>query len=219
MPGSVELVIFDCDGVLIDSERLAVKVDVLVLGELGWPLTEAEVIERFVGRSDRDTRAAIEAHLARPLPDGWDEQMARMYREAFANELAPVDGVLDALDRITKPTCIASSGTHDHMRYTLSLTGLYERFAGRIFSAEDVANGKPAPDLFLHAAERMGATPGGCIVVEDSRHGVQAARAAGMRVLGFAGGLTGPEALEGPGTMVFDDMRELTTLLDQLDAT
>ena len=219
MPGSVELVIFDCDGVLIDSERLAVKVDVLVLGELGWPLTEAEVIERFVGRSDTDARAEIEAHLGRKLPAGFDEATERRYREAFANELAPVDGVLDALDRITKPTCIASSGTHDHMRYTLSLTGLYERFAGRIFSAEDVANGKPAPDLFLHAAERMGATPGGCIVVEDSRHGVQAARAAGMRVLGFAGGLTGPEALEGPGTMVFDDMRELTTLLDQLDAT
>ncbi len=218
MPGSVELVIFDCDGVLIDSERLAVKVDVVILRELGWPLSEADVIERFVGRSDADARADIEAHLGRRLPPGWDETVERRYREAFADALAPVDGVLDALDRITKPGCIASSGTHDHMRFTLGLTGLYERFAGRIFSAEDVPNGKPAPDLFLHAADRMGATPGGCVVVEDSRHGVQAARAAGMHVLGFAGGLTRPEVLEGPDTIVFDDMRDLPGLIDQRDA-
>ena len=212
---AVELVIFDCDGVLIDSERLAVKVDVIVLHELGWPLSEAEVIERFVGRSDRDTRAAIEAHLGRRLPDGWDEAVEHRYRQAFADALAPVEGVLDALDRIALPTCIASSGTHDHLRYTLGLTGLYERFRGRIFSAEDVANGKPAPDLFLHAAGRMAAGPAGCVVVEDSRPGVEAARAAGMRVLAFAGGLSPAGALEGPDTIVFDDMRELPRLLER----
>jgi HAD superfamily hydrolase (TIGR01509 family) len=219
VPRSIELVIFDCDGVLIDSERLAVKVDVQVLHEAGWPLTEAEVIERFVGRSDRDTRAAIETHLGRTLPDGWDDAVEHRYREVFADALTPVEGVLEALDRITLPTCVASSGTHDHMRYTLGLTGLYERFAGRIFSAEDVANGKPAPDLFLHAAERMAAAPAGCVVVEDSRPGVQAARAAGMRVLAFAGGLSPAEVLEGPDTTVFDDMRELPTLLEQLSVT
>jgi len=212
-------VIFDCDGVLVDTERLAVKVDVLVLRELGWSLTEAEVIERFVGRSDRDARAAIEAHLGRKLPAGWAEAVEHRYREAFATALTTVEGVSEALDRITLPTCIASSGTHDHMRYTLGLTGLYDRFAGRIFSAEDVANGKPAPDLFLYAAERMATAPGGCVVVEDSRFGVQAARAAGMRVLAFAGGLTPVELLDGPDTVVFDDMRELPTLLDQQAAT
>ncbi|HTP20328.1 MAG TPA: HAD family hydrolase [Solirubrobacteraceae bacterium] len=215
MSGPVELVIFDCDGVLIDSERLAVKVDVQVLRELGWPLSEDEVIDRFVGRSDRDARAEIEAHLGHNLPDGFDQAVEHRYREAFANALTPVDGVLEALDRIVLPTCVASSGTHDHMRYTLGLTGLYERFDGRIFSAEDVANGKPAPDLFLHAAEHMGADPGACVVIEDSRHGVQAARAAGMRVLAFAGGLSAAEALEGPDTIVFDDMRDLPNLLDQ----
>jgi HAD superfamily hydrolase (TIGR01509 family) len=213
--GPVELVIFDCDGVLIDSERLAVKVDVQVLGELGWPLTEAEVIERFVGRSDRDARAEIEAHIGHKLPDGFDKAVEHRYREVFANALTPVEGVVEALDRIALPTCVASSGTHDHMRYTLGLTGLYERFAGRIFSAEDVVNGKPAPDLFLHAAEQMGAEPAACVVIEDSRHGVQAARAACMRVLAFAGGLSAAEALEGPDTVVFDDMRDLPNLLDQ----
>jgi HAD superfamily hydrolase (TIGR01509 family) len=210
-----ELVIFDCDGVLIDSERLAVRVDVKMLRELGWPLTEPEVIERFVGRSDRDTRAAIEAHLGRRLPEGWDEQMNRLYREAFAAELTPVAGIVEALDAISAPTCVASSGTHDHLRYTLGLTGLYERFAGRIFSAEDVREGKPAPDLFLFAAERMGVAPAACVVVEDSHSGVLAARAAGMEVLAFAGGLTPARLLTGPGTTVFDAMRELPGLLGQ----
>jgi HAD superfamily hydrolase (TIGR01509 family) len=190
-------------------------VDVLTLRELGWHLSEAEVIERFVGRSDRDTQAAIEAHLGRKLPPGWAERYDQLQRQAFAAALAPVDGVLEALDRITLPSCIASSGTHEYLRYTLGLTGLYERFAGRIFSAEDVARGKPAPDLFLHAAKRMGAAPAGCVVVEDSRSGVEAARAAGMRVAAFAGGLTPAGLLNGPNTIVFDDMRELPRLLDQ----
>jgi HAD superfamily hydrolase (TIGR01509 family) len=212
---AVELVIFDCDGVLIDSERLGVKVDVAMLHELGWPLGEAEVIERFVGRSDRDNQAAIEAHLGRRLPADWPEAIENRYRNAFAKELTPVAGVLDALDRITLPSCIASGGTREHLRYTLELTGLYERFAGRIFSVEDVAEGKPAPDLFLYAAGRMGAAPAGCVVVEDSRPGVEAARAAGMRVLAFAGGLSAAEVLNGPDTVVFDDMRELPALLGE----
>jgi HAD superfamily hydrolase (TIGR01509 family) len=219
VPSSLELVIFDCDGVLIDSERLAVKVDVQVMRELGWPLSEAEVIERFVGRSDRDTQAAIEAHLGRKLPAGWDERFKPLYRRAFEAELAPVEGVLEALDRITLPSCVASSGTHEYLRYMLGLTGLYERFEGRIFSVEDVPRGKPAPDLMLHAAERMGADPAGCVVVEDSRSGVEAARSAGMRVLAFAGGLSPGTLLAGPNTILFEEMRELPALLDQYDAS
>ena len=212
---AVELVIFDCDGVLIDSERLGVQVDVMALRELGWHLSETEAIARFVGRSDRENRATIEAHLGRKLPDGWGDEVDERYRQAFATALTPVEGVLDALDRISLPTCVASSGTHEHLRYTLELTGLYERFAGRIFSADDVHKGKPAPDLFLHAAKRMDAEPARCVVVEDSRPGVEAARAAGMRVLAFAGGLTPGEFLDGPDTIVFDDMRELPELLNQ----
>jgi HAD superfamily hydrolase (TIGR01509 family) len=216
LPGKpVELVIFDCDGVLIDSERLAVKVDVLVLRDLGWHLSELEVIERFVGRSARDTQAAIEAHLGHELPAGWDERYKELYGQAFAAELAPVDGVVTALDKITLPSCVASSGTPEYLRYTLGLTGLFDRFAGRIFSSADVARGKPAPDLFLHAAEQMGAKPSGCVVVEDSRPGVEAARAAGMRALAFAGGLTPAELLDGPNTIVFHDMGVLPRLLAQ----
>ena len=213
MTRRLELVIFDCDGVLVDSERLAVRIDVEVLGKLGWVLTEAEVVERFVGRSDAAVAREIEAHLGRTLPGDWLSEFEHLYREAFAAELRPVPGVVEALDRITLPTCVASSGSHDKMRYTLGLTGLYARFAGRIFSATEVAHGKPAPDLFLHAAARMGVEPAACAVVEDSRFGVQAARAAGMRVLGYAGGLTPAERLAGPGTVVFRDMRELPELL------
>jgi HAD superfamily hydrolase (TIGR01509 family) len=209
-----ELVIFDCDGVLVDSERIAVRVDAVVLGRLGWELTEAEIIERFMGRSEAYMVGEIEAQLGRPLGAGWDDEFLPLYREALAAELEPVDGVVEALDAITAPTCVASSSTHERLRFTLGLTGLLERFEGRIFSAADVANGKPAPDLFLHAAAALGADPARCAVIEDSRYGVEAARAAGMHAFGYAGGLTAADRLAGPATTVFHDMRSLPGLLE-----
>ena len=210
---SFGLVIFDCDGVLVDSERISVPVDAFVLSELGWPMSEDEVVERFVGRSSESIRQEIEAHLGHRLPDDWEASYQHLYREAFEAHLTPVDGVLEALHRITLLTCVASSGTHEKMRHTLGLTGLYERFEGRIFSVTEVKNSKPAPDLFLHAASRMGVEPNACAVVEDSRSGVEAARAAGMRVFGYAGGVTSEQWLIGPETVVFHDMRELPGLL------
>ena len=213
MSRPIELVIFDCDGVLVDTERIAVKVDVQVLATLGWALTEQDVIERFVGRTDDYFTAAIEAHLGRPLPKDWADEFTPLYRHAFAAGLKPVEGIVEALDALTVATCVASNGSHDKMRFTLGLTGLYDRFAGRIFSVSEVSHGKPAPDLFLHAAARMGVDPAACAVVEDSPYGVEAARAAGMLALGFAGGVSDPEPLRGPGTIVFGDMRELPRLL------
>ena len=141
---------------LVDSERLAVRVEAEYLTELGWPLTEAEIVERFMGRTDEYMDEAIEAQLGSRLPGDWKDQFQRRYREAFAADLVPVDGVVEALDQITAPTCVASSGSHDKLRFTLGHTGLYERFEGRIFSGYEVANGKPAPDLFLHAAAGWG---------------------------------------------------------------
>jgi HAD superfamily hydrolase (TIGR01509 family) len=208
-----ELVIFDCDGVLVDSEPIAVRVDALVLGRLGWDLSEAEIIERFMGRSEAYMVGEIEAALGRPLPLDWDAEFVPLYRDALEAELEPVDGVMEALDAISAPTCVASSSTHERLRFTLGLTGLLERFDGRIFSAADVANGKPAPDLFLHAAASLGADPARCAVVEDSVYGIQAARAAGMRAFGYAGGLTPADRLAGPATTVFEDMRALPALL------
>jgi HAD superfamily hydrolase (TIGR01509 family) len=214
VPGP-RLVIFDCDGVLVDTERIAVRVDVVVLARIGWPLTEAEIVERFVGRTDAYMRAEIERQLGRPIAADWEAEYHHLYREAFEAELAPVDGIVEALDRIRLPTCVASSGSHEKMRYTLGKTGLYERFAGRIFSAAEVEHGKPAPDLFLHAAAEMGVAPGDCAVVEDSAAGVAAGRAAGMAVFGYAGGVTPAARLAGPGTVVFTDMRDLPGLLGQ----
>lgn len=207
----LELVIFDCDGVLVDSERIAIRVDAIVLADLGWPLSEAEIIERFVGRSEEHFVREIEAYLGHPLPGNWDDTYQHLYTAAFEKELRAVDGVVDALDQITTATCVASSGGHAKIRRSLRLTNLYERFEGRIFSASEVANGKPAPDLFLHTAARLGVPP--ARVVEDSRYGVEAARAAGLAVFGYAGGVTPPHWLEGPGTVVFSDMRTLPGLI------
>jgi HAD superfamily hydrolase (TIGR01509 family) len=209
----VELVIFDCDGVLVDSERIALRVQVALGAELGWPLTEAEVVERFIGRSHAAIRDQVAARLGEETAALWSRRFEHLHREAVDAGLAPVDGLPEALDAITLPTCVASSGSHDKMRHTLGRTGLYDRFAGRIYSATEVSRGKPAPDLFLHAARQMGVDPAACVVVEDSRPGVEAARAAGMRALGYAGGLTPAARLEGAGTVVFHRMRDLPALL------
>jgi HAD superfamily hydrolase (TIGR01509 family) len=209
------LVIFDCDGVLVDSERLSVSLDVRLLAGLGWPLTEAEIIERFVGRTDAAMRAEIEEHLGRDVGPAW-AAFGEEYVRLFATELRAVDGVVEAVDAVQAAgyaTCVASSGGHDKIRRNLALTGLRERFGERIFSGEDVVHGKPAPDLFLHAAEAMAVEPARCAVVEDSRHGVAAARAAGMRAYAYAGGVTSAAALEGPATTVFEDMRALPGLI------
>lgn len=207
-----ELVVFDCDGVLVDSERLAVRVESRLITELGWPLDEGDVVERFVGRSDSYMLGEIESHLGRPVPD-WQERYESALHRSFRAELTPVDGIESALDAIGVSTCIASSGTHDKMRLTLGITGLHERFEGRIFSATEVERGKPAPDLFLFAADRMGVDPERCVVVEDSPSGVEAARAAGMRCIAYASGLVAAERLEGPDTTVIHHMRDLPAAL------
>ncbi|MCX4524314.1 HAD family hydrolase [Streptomyces sp. NBC_01551] len=209
----VGLVIFDCDGVLVDSERIAARVHVALGAELGWPLTEEETVRRFVGRSNASIRELLAARVGAQTAREWDERFVTMHAEAVDAGLTPVDGLPEALDAITLPTCVASSGSHEKMRHTLGRTGLYERFAGRIHSATEVSRGKPAPDLFLYAAGRMGVDPSACVVVEDSRPGVEAARAAGMRSFGYAGGLTPAAALAGPGTVVFTDMRDLPALI------
>src|SRR5580692_10056140 len=136
-----DLVIFDCDGVLIDSERLAVRTESQILTELGWPLSEAEVIDRFVGRSSRYMQTVIEEQLGRPVD--WRNEFERRVREACERELVPVEGVIAALDEIAVPTCVASSSSHQMLDFKLALTGLAGRFAGRVFSADDVLHGKP----------------------------------------------------------------------------
>ncbi|MFD7453142.1 HAD family hydrolase [Kitasatospora sp. NPDC059827] len=212
----IDLVIFDCDGVLVDSEIIAVRVVGQLTAELGWPLTEAEVVEKFVGRSEAANHAMLAERLGEEAATLFDKRFRELHAEAVDAGLTPVDGLPEALDALAGlglPMCVASSGTHEKMRHTLGRTGLYGRFEGRIHSATEVGRGKPAPDLFLHAARSMGVDPAACVVVEDSGPGVAAARAAGMRALGYAGGVTAAERLAGPGTVVFRDMRELPALI------
>jgi HAD superfamily hydrolase (TIGR01509 family) len=213
MENPVDLVIFDCDGTLVDSEVLSIKVDQRVLADHGWTLSQEEIVRRFMGRTSAHFTRELESFLGHPLPEDWELKYQPWYADAFEQELTPVAGVLSALSRILLPTCVASNSRHARLEKTLGLTGLLPRFSGRIFSAEDVREGKPAPDLFLHVAQKMGVPPERCLVVEDSRFGVQAARAARMRVLGYAGGLTPPEWLEGRNTTVFKDMEELPELI------
>ena len=208
-----DLVIFDCDGVLIDSERLAVRTETQILAELGWSLSEAEVIERFVGRSSVYMQAVIEEHLGRRVD--WQAQFERREREVFERELEPVDGVIDALDAISIPSCVASSSSHEMLRFKLDLTGLADRFVGRVFSADDVARGKPDPAVFLFAAASLAIHPSKCAVIEDSVSGVEAGVAAGMTVFAFAGGVTSADQLRRDGVVIFDSMRALPELLTQ----
>jgi HAD superfamily hydrolase (TIGR01509 family) len=209
----VQLVIFDCDGVLVDTERLSVGVDTRVLAHLGLAMTHDEVVERFVGRSESYWRAEIERELGREMPAHEFEAFDPWYREAFEAELAPMPHIvelLNALDGAGIRTCVASSGTHERMRFTLGHTGLYDRFAGRIFSATEVAEGKPSPLLFRHAAERMGTEPAHCLVVEDSQYGVQAAVAAGMPAVGYSGSVTPAAVLRAAGAEhVVADLRDV----------
>ncbi|MGA4993275.1 HAD family hydrolase [Nonomuraea bangladeshensis] len=209
----VELVIFDCDGTLVDSEAISVRVGTAALRRLGWSIDEAEYAERFVGCTNE-----FWAEQVGETPPGWKEQLDAEYEAAITAELRVIAGIETALDQLDVPSCVASNGRHRTIRRSLEITGLAERFAGRVFSAEDVPRGKPAPDLFLHAAATMGADPERCVVVEDSPFGVMAAVSAGMRCLAYAGGFHPPTRLTGAGaTHLFHDPAGLPELLTRLD--
>jgi HAD superfamily hydrolase (TIGR01509 family) len=205
-------VIFDCDGVLVDTEGAANRVLAELLTAEGLPTTTEDSMRTYMGRSWKSCVELAAATLGRSLPEDLHDRYVEGVRAAWSLELEPVPGIVHALARITLPSCVASSGEHERMRFTLGRTGLWERFEGRIFSATEVEHGKPAPDLFLHAASRMGFDPATTTVVEDTVPGAQAGRAAGMRVLGFARH-TNADDLAAVGAEPFDDMRRLPDLL------
>lgn len=210
--GSAGLVIFDCDGVLVDTERLITIVEARVITDLGWPMDQAEVVRRWMGRTAAEQHREVAERLGEDVATRFAERVHVENAAAEEAELLAVDGVVELVDALTAagvPTCVASSGTHDRMRRTLGLTGLWDRFEGRIFSATEVEHGKPAPDLFLHAAARMGTPPGECVVIEDSVPGVRAGVAAGMMVLGYGGSLVDRGLLEEAGATVFPTMAGL----------
>ena len=214
--GRVGAVIFDCDGVLVDSERLMNREFSAMLTEIGLPHSAEETTRKFMGRSMKSCVQIVEAELGRPVPDDFLTELDQRAYAVFARDLTPVAGVesvLDALDRAGTPYAVASSGSHEKMRTTLGITGLWARLAGRITSATDVAHGKPAPDVFLLAAERLAVAPAECVVIEDSLLGVEAALAAGMRVIGFAAMISEATMRDAGATWVALSMPEVLDLL------
>ena len=207
-----DLVIFDNDGVLVDSEWHANGILAELLTEFGLPCTRERSIADYLGTTMASVRERVERALGRTIPADFEARYHERLFEVFRTELTVIPGVADALARIRIPACVASSGTHDRIRLALTTTGLYDRFAGRIFSAQDVARGKPEPDLFLHAARALGVEPGRCAVVEDSPLGVEAANQAGMTAFGFAR-MTPPARLQEAKGGVFTAMDELPALL------
>ena len=210
---ATRLVIFDCDGVLVDSEPVANRTLAQMLRELGLELTQEEIFEKFVGFSMAHVMRVIESMLGRAPPETFLRDLQARTFDAFRTELRAMPGIEEALDRLGVPFCVASSGDHEKMRTTLGITGLWPRFAGRVFSVTQVARGKPAPDVYLFAARQLGAEPSACVVVEDTPPGVQAGVAAGMRVFGYCAH-TPEHKLRAAGAQVtFDDLRRLPELL------
>jgi HAD superfamily hydrolase (TIGR01509 family) len=215
--GGIDLVIFDNDGVVVDSELLANRVLSELLTELGHPTTVEESIRDFMGGTLAGVRSIIKQRSGQELPSTLDQEYHRRLFQAFATDLQPVPGIRSVLEQIEWPFCLASSGTLDRIVRSLTVTELLSYFDPRIFSAEQVAHGKPAPDLFLHAGTEMGVAPDRCVVIEDSPNGVTAARAAGMTVLGYAA-LTPVDRLADADAM-FTSMEDLLPTLYEIAAS
>jgi len=217
-PG-IDLVVFDCDGVLVDSEVIACRAVVDTLATFGHVIAAASIAERFTGVSNRDMYAALAAEVGGALPDDFDAAMKRRALELFERELKAIAGLETVLPRLAMGKCVASSSLPDDLLWKLRRTDLLRWFSpAALFSTALVARGKPAPDIFLYAAAKMGVSPRRSIAIEDSPPGIAAAKAAGMTVLGFAGGShcrRGHDArLAAAGAdLVFTDMRELPGLI------
>ncbi|MFI7299049.1 HAD family hydrolase [Streptomyces sp. NPDC050121] len=210
-----DLVIFDNDGVLVDSEPISNRLLAAYLTELGHPTSYEDSIRDYMGSAMHRIHDLVEERTGERLPAEFDDTFHRRVFAAFEQELDPVAGAVDVLAKLAAdgvPYCVASSGSHERIRVGHRTTGLDRWFEdARIFSSQDVGKGKPAPDLFLYAAQRMGVAPGRCVVVEDSPLGVQAAVAARMDVLGFTA-MTPASKLAG-ANQLFSDMGELADLL------
>lgn len=212
---TTELLIFDCDGVLVDSEVIVIEIEADLLTAAGFPVTTDEIADRFVGLSYPDMMTMLEADHGRPVPAELSATIQRDAVAAFPDRLQAVGGMTEFLAGLTLPRCVASSSDLDRVQLSLDVTDLAPHFdPEHVFSAQMVQNGKPAPDLFLHAANRVGIDPASCLVIEDSPHGVTAAIAAGMRVLGFVGGKHARPSLarrlaDAGATTVIDDPRDI----------
>ena len=208
-----ELVIFDCDGVLVDSERITNRIFCSMLNDLGLNVTLRDMFEHFVGHSMEQCIQIMTDMLGKAPPDTFLPELWQRCQEALASEVTPMAGVEAVLAELDIPYCVASSGDHAKIRLTLGTTGLLEQFEGRIFSVVDVERPKPFPDVFLLAASTHRVAPSRCVVIEDTPTGVRAGVAAGMKVCGFAANTPRHRLEEAGAHIVFDDMGELLGVL------
>ncbi len=214
-PQPLRLVIFDCDGVLVDSEGPSNRVVAEEITALGWPMTTQESCALFIGRRLSDIPAVVEPRLGRPVPPGWVDRLRERMIAVLTAEVEAMPGAHDALRATTAlglPYRIASNSSHEEMAVKFERVDMAGLVAGRMHSARDVAHGKPAPDVFLHAAAAEGIPPAACLVVEDSVPGAQAARAAGMACIGLAPHGDDP-ALREAGAVLIRSFAELPALL------
>lgn len=208
------LVIFDCDGVLVNSEPIANRVMARHISQQGWTMNGAESEALFKGRTMQQVMEQVETKLGRRLPSAWLSRFEEDCYSAFHDELEPVDGVIELIRRIHRAgitTCVASQGSQDKMRVTLTVAGLIDMIGAHIFSAAEVGRPKPAPDIFLRAAMRMSTPASQCLVIEDSVTGVKAALAANMRVIGYDPDDTGALAID-PRIHIVRSLRDITQL-------
>ncbi len=212
-PSQFELLILDCDGVVVDSEPITTRVLTKMLTELGATVSIEEVTAKFTGHTFARTLELVSELLRAPLPQDFIANYRERTFAALEAELKPVQGIEAALDEIAIPNCIASNGPHGKMRKTLGLTSLLSRFEGRLFSSADVPSGKPFPDLYLFVAAHFNVSPSACLVIEDSPSGISAALAAGMTVYGFAGTTSAQGLLAAGAHRVFRQMSELPALV------
>jgi HAD superfamily hydrolase (TIGR01509 family) len=212
---SIELVIFDCDGVLVDSERVANEVFAQVLEEVcGLKFTLEDMFDTFVGHSRVQCLQKIEAMIGKAPPPELDLRYQQDINQALAESVAAIDGIESVLEHLALPYCVASSGSHDKMQMTLGKTGLMRFFEGNIFSTSEVERGKPHPDIYLHAARTMGVDdPARCLVVEDSPIGITGAVAAGMQVFGFAELMPAHKLKASGAHRIFERMHDLPDLI------
>ena len=220
MSRPIDLVIFDCDGVLIQTEQHCWAADAKAFTAAGIPLTEQDVALRFTGIAFKDMYRTLEIEHGVTLPPDFPDGIAETILAACvaAGPNLAVPHVREAVAVIPQRKCVASSSNPDWLERYITQIGLWSSFAPNVFSAVEVAHGKPAPDLFLHAARKMGVDPARCIVIEDSVPGVTGAAAAGMRVLGFTATAwdpttQGPRLMAAGATTIFDDMRDLPRLI------
>lgn len=207
-----ECVIFDCDGVLVDSETIGIRVLLDMTARYGVTTPLAEAVEEFGGRRLREVIDVLQTRAHESFPTDLESQYRTRSYEVFQTEVVAVPGIKEVLDSLAVPFCVASSGPVEKIKLNLSNTGLLPYFTGRIFSAYDIHRWKPDPGIFLHAADRMGFAPHQCVVIEDSLAGVAAGVAGGFRVLGYARPHNA-SALEREGAVVFFSMSELPLLL------